>query len=157
MKTDALSDIRSQLRSSAEMAWVRFQLILWLIFWAACLIVVWIGTRNHPAIGPMMLLCVSVLYLPIVVFWLVRVWKMFRSIGDYVLCPAELIQPHHAFFGRGLYRFMGVIETERDGRFAVETHALFHSGGNWLRMEDYLHRTVTLAWNRRTGTVVVIG
>lgn len=156
MKTDALSDIRRQLRNSVEMSWIRFQLLLWVSCWIGCLIVCVIGTRNHRALLPVMLCFVSVLYTPALLFWTVRLVKLFRAPGEYVFCPAELMEPHRVFPGRS-YRLMGVIETERDGRFAVETHAIFRSGGMWLRLEDHLGKTVTLAWNRETGTVVVIG
>ena len=71
---------------------------------------------------------------------------------------AELCQPHHEPMTGGCFKFCAVIETEQEGRFLVETRPIFisHGFGGPL-MEDYLGKTVTIAWNRETDAVVVIG
>ncbi len=156
MKTDNLSDIRSRLWNSLEMAHVRLQLILWLGVYAAMLLIAGLG-QNSERVFPTVAVVASLSFLPFAIFWLVRMWQIFRSPEEYVFCPTELGQPHHAPLGHGMFSFMGVIDTEEDGRFAVETHAIFQSAGTHLLMEDYLGKTVTLAWNRETDMVVVIG
>ena len=158
MKTDALSDIRARLWDSLEMAQVRFQLIAWTVGYAIALAVCCINGLGVPLVTAMMAAFVSVLFVPILGFWLLRIWRIFQSLEEYVFCPTELDQPHHAPLGRGLFTFMGVIETGTDGRFAVETHAIFAERGIVQPlMEDYIGRTVTVGWNRETGMVVVIG
>lgn len=156
MKTDNLSEIRARLWASAEMAHVRVQFLFWAAGFGLCLLLCGAG-ENWRLTFPTLAVCLSVTFLPVLIFWLVRTWRIFRKAEHYVFCPAELSQPHHAPYGRGLFSFMGVIETERDGRFAVETHAIFQASGIGLVMEDYLGKTVTLAWNRETDMVVVIG
>lgn len=156
MKTDNLSDIRARLWESAEMAHVRFQILLWLACFGLSLLACGSGS-NWQEEFPIMAAITGIVFVPILGFWLWRVIRIFSRLDAYVFCPAELSQPHHAPLGQGLFSFMGVIETEADGRFAVETHAIFHSSGVGLLMEDYLGKTVTLAWNRETDMVVVIG
>ena len=156
MKQDNLTEIRSKLWHSAEMAFVRLQIIVYtvlLLVW--CLIPCF--AENRSILLPIMAAIGGVCFAPFVVFWLWRTVQIFRSPEEYVFCRTELCQPHHAPIGRGMFSFMGVIETEEEGRFPVETHAIFQSAGARMQMEDYLGKTVTIAWNRETDLVVVIG
>ncbi len=157
MKTDNLSVIRSRLWHSAEMAHVRLQLIAMAIGWAVALVICLPGAAGVPGVLHMQAAFVSLFFAPFVIFWLWRTFRIFQSAQEYVFCRTELSQPHHAPLGRGLFSFMGIIETEEDGRFPVETHAVFQGAGWGLVMEEYLGKTVTLAWNRETNMVVVIG
>lgn len=157
MKTDNLSEVRRRLWNSMEMAYVRLQIIAWLTGYGVCLLVCCPRAAEYQA-APMIAAFVSIVFLPFVGFWLWRVFAIFSSAQEYVFCRTELNQPHYLPLSRGTFTFMGTIETEEDGRFAVETHAIFQSHGIGAPlMEDYVGKTVTLAWNRETEMVVVIG
>ena len=158
MKTDALSDIRARLLSSLEMSHVRLQLILWTAGYTAAMAVCILRDTGIPKVTALLVLFASVMFLPFLGFWLIRAWRIFQSMGEYVICSTELTQPRHAPLARGMFTFCGVIETEQHGRFLVETHAIFAGRGVIQPlMEDYIGRTVTIAWNRETDMVVVIG
>ena len=157
MKTYDRSVTRSLLWGSMEMAHVRMQLIVWAVAYGFCLVLFWFRAGSIPQVRPVMMVFTSLLFLPPVGFWLLRVWNIFRRADEYVFCPTELNQPHHAPLRRDMFSFMGVIETG-EGRFAVETDAIFAGRGIVQPlMEDYIGRTVTVGWNRETETVVVIG
>ena len=157
MKTDHLSEIRARLWDSLEMAHVRVQLIVLAAAYAVFMLIFWFRSVPVPEIRTVMLSIVSILFLPVLLFWLWRVWRIFRSPEEYVFCRTELGQPHHFPMLRGMFTFMGVVEAD-GSRFAVETHAIFADRGIVQPlMEDYIGRTVTIAWNRKTEMVVVIG
>ena len=158
MKTDALSDIRARLWDSLEMAHVRFQLIAWTVGYAIALAVCCVNGLGVPLVTAMMAAFVSVLFVPILGFWLLRIWRIFQSLEEYVFCPTELDQPHSYPLNRNSFAFMAVIEEPQGKRFAVETHSIFRVRNiPGPKLRDYVGRTVTLAWNPRTDMVVVIG
>lgn len=147
-----LTEIRSRLWNSAEMAHVRFNLIAWAAAYAFALVMCIPGGEA----GWMGVFLFSAMLLPFLVFWVWRLVNIFRRVEAYTFCRTELDQPHHFPMSRGMFTFMGVIEDE-GRRFAVETHAIFQAYGSRLVMQDYIGKTVTLAWNRETDMVVVIG
>ena len=158
MKTDPLSEIRALLRDSLELAHIRYQLAAWSLGYAAGLVMCILPDIGIPKVNAMMALFVSLLFLPVLLGRLWRVGRIFRSVGEYVICPTELTQPRHAPLMPGMFTFCGVVQTEAQGRFLVETSAIFAGRGIIQPlMEDYLGRTVTVCWNRETNVVVVIG
>lgn len=95
--------------------------------------------------------------LPFWVFYLWRTVQIFRKAEKYIFCRCVLSQPHQNPWLQTMY-FTVVIEGP-DGRKNVrETHAIFPSHGLiGPLVEDYVNRTVTIAYNEETEMVVVIG
>ena len=157
MNHNERSDIRARLWGSLEMAHVRMQLIVWAVGYAVTLAACCFNDSGIPQVAAMMAVFVSVMFVPILGFWLWRIFRIFQSVEEYIFCRTELSQPHHMPMLRGMFTFMGIIE-DNGSRFAVETHAIFAERGIIPPlMEDYVGKTVTICWNRETEMVVVIG
>ena len=157
MKSNELSEIRTRLTESLDVAQIRFGLWFLLVIYGALLAIFAIGPDRATAV-PVMAVLMGLIIDPAVVYELIQLGRIYREPEEYIFCKAELCQPRHAPWTRGCFTFCAVIETEREGRFLVETQPIFlsHGFGGPL-MEDYVGKTVTLAWNRETETVVVIG
>ena len=89
----------------------------------------------------------------------VHAWELrriFRKAESYRFFEAKLTQPHGTYF-RAMY--FTVLLRDGDGTIISRTHAIFGTGKHqWgPLMEDYLNKTVTVAYNEETEEVVVIG
>ena len=100
----------------------------------------------------------GLLIAPYLIFCIIRTVNMFRRPEDYFLCRTVLRQPHGGLIRDTIY-FTAMVEDPEGGRkYGVDTHAIFFTRGICQPlMEDYANATVTLAVNRETGMVVVIG
>ena len=89
--------------------------------------------------------------------WGYRMWKLFRVPEEYFFTQAKLSTFHQKMWTRGMMCFTVVIDHPEEGTVAVSTNPIFASYG-WEQplLEDYLNKTVTVGYNRETGTVVVI-
>lgn len=96
--------------------------------------------------------------LPFWCFWIWRTIQIFRRPEDYFFCRCQLSSFHHRFFTKGAMYFTVVLDDPEGGRILAETHAIFQSYGVMEPLlENYTGRTVTIAYNRETEMVVVIG
>lgn len=155
MTTNDVS-IRKRLWHSVEMAFVRLEMILWAVGYGVGLVMCLFNDTGIPQITWMLVIFVSAIFLPFLGFWLVRGWRIFQSPGEYILCTAKLSQPH-AGYPRGTMYFTVVLETEEEGTFVTNTHAIFQTHGSvGPLLEDYINKTVTIGYNQETGMVVVI-
>ena len=95
---------------------------------------------------------------PYLIFCIIRTANMFRRPEDYFFCRTVLRQPHGGLIRDTIY-FTAMVEDPDGGRkYGVDTHAIFFARGICQPlMETYANATVTLAVNRETGIVVVIG
>ena len=89
----------------------------------------------------------------------VHAWELRRIYRKYEACrfyKAKLSQPHGSWF-RSMY--FTVLLRDEDGTIITRTHSIFGmSKYQWGPiMEDYLNKTVTVAYNEETDEVVVIG
>ena len=94
---------------------------------------------------------------PPTAIWGYRVWKLFRVPEEYFFTQAKLTTFHQKMWTRGMMYFTVVIDHPEEGTVAVNTNPVFASYG-WEQplLEEYLNKTVTVGYNRETGTVVVI-
>lgn len=100
----------------------------------------------------------AVVLLPFWGFYLLRTASIFRKPESYIFCRCQLSSVHQRLFSKGAMYFTVVIEDPEGGRFVADTHAIFQAYGVFGPLvEDYVNRTVTVAYNRETGMVVVIG
>ena len=95
---------------------------------------------------------------PYLIFCGIRTINIFRKAEQYAFCKATLSQPHGGLMRDTIY-FTALAEDPDTGeKFFADTHAIFFTRGICQPlMEDYANTTVTLACNRDTGMVVVIG
>ena len=149
-------EIHARLRSSLEFKqlWSYF-LITAVILSLFLLFAVW----RNPGEGNGIAATVYGLFIaPYLIFCTIRTVNIFRRLDDYFICRSVLRQPHGGLIRDTIY-FTAMVEDPAGGRkYGVDTHAIFFSRGICQPlMEDYANTTVTLAVNRETGMVVVIG
>ena len=95
---------------------------------------------------------------PYLIFCMIRTINIFRRAERYAFCKATLATPHGGLMRDTIYFTALVIDPDTDEKFFADTHAIFFSRGIFQPlMDDYANATVTLAVNRETGMVVVIG
>ena len=149
-------EIHARLRSSLEFKqlWSYF-LITTVILSLFLLFAVW----RNPGEGNGIAAIVYGLFIaPYLIFCTIRTFNIFRKAERYAFCQATLSQPHGGLIRDTIY-FTAMVEDPAGGRkYGVDTHAIFFSRGICQPlMETYANTTVTLAVNRETGMVVVIG
>lgn len=155
MKSDILTDNRKRLLGGAEVRQLRQYLLGFALCYAGLLVLSCL-TEHRELVFPMLAIYISLIFLPILGFLLWRLFRIFRSAEEYVFCTARLAQPHTGF-PRDFMYFTVVLETQEEGTFVANTHSVFHTRQGPLSLEDYVNKTVTIAWNRETDMVVVIG
>ena len=95
---------------------------------------------------------------PYLIFCTVRTVNIFRKAERYAFCQATLSQPHGGLMRDTIYFTALAVDPDTGEKFFADTHAIFFTRGICQPlMETYANTTVTLACNRETGMVVVIG
>ena len=149
-------EIHAQLRSSLELKqlWSYF-IITAVILSLFLLFAVW----RNPGEGMGLAATVYGLFIaPYLIFCTIRTVSIFRRAERYAFCKATLSQPHGGLLRDTMYFTALVIDPETGEKFFADTHAIFFTRGICQPlMKDYANTTVTLAVNRATGMVVVIG
>lgn len=152
--------IRQKLKASVDMVHVRIQLVIYicLLVFGAVLGLLHPDHRYVPSILPTAIgitgLCGLVFLIPSLGIW----FRIYREVAGYRLYKATLSQPHGGF-PRGYMYFTIVLEDPDGSRFPVNTNTIFQSYGTSFgpSIENYVNKTVTIAYNEDTGTAVVIG
>ena len=145
------TEIREKLKCSLEIAHIRSALVVWTFLVAAYVTVM---TLFWGGLTVTAVLC-GLFLVPIWVTYGWRHIRVFREMEHYTFHRTTLNQPHantfHAFY------FEVTLETEQ-GAITTKTSSIFLARG-WLGplMEDYVNREITIAYNSKTGRVVVIG
>ena len=149
-------DIRRQLWDSLDMISVK----LWFFTGIVLALFVALLPILKPIAGQqwLILILMESLYVsPFFIFCLLRTCQIFQKAESYCFCKAKLSQPIAGRI-RNTVRFTVVIEDAEGNRFAVNTHSVFSVRGSFLpSLEDYINKTVTIAYNPETEMVVVIG
>lgn len=150
------SETIQKLNNSLEVHVIRRDLILSAVvlgFFSA-LSLLWFDQENWAVV----LVIFVVATLP---FFGHAIWRLIRIYSRpelYFFCKCKLSSPHQKLWTRGMMYFTVVIEDPEGGRFAADTDGIFAAYGMvGPLMEDYLNSTVTIAYNRETEMVVVIG
>lgn len=115
-----------------------------------------LARNEDPEVFWLFLIFTAMFVTPTAGIWVWRIWKLFRVPEEYLFTQAKLSTFHQKMWYRAMY-FTVVIDHPEEGTVAVNTNPIFASYG-WEQplLEDYLNRTVTVGYNRETGTVVVI-
>lgn len=147
------SEIKEKLKCSLEVAHLRSALAV-----ASFLVAAYVGimTLFWGDITFTIILC-GLILLPIWCAYGWRYHRVFRKPEHYSFHKATLTHPHAGRWFHAFY-FTVELQTEQNGSITADTSSIFLARG-WLgpHLEDYIHKEVTLAWNAKTGQVVVIG
>jgi hypothetical protein len=152
-------EIRQELWRSLDMVWVRLNAVLILAIFAGLgLWFGWIGYRNGDwDTFALIMVFVTLVLVPFLGSLSWRTYRIFRAPASYTFCRCCLSSPKGGSI-RDSIKFTVVIEDADGYKFAADTHAIFQARrGAGLVLEDYVNKTVTVAYNEETGSVVVIG
>lgn len=151
-----IPQIRQRLQASLELTCARNNLILYAAA-APVMTLVTIFATGHPEFWPLAVALSLALFLPFIIFYALRIARIFRSPEHYRFCRCVLAQPHPGFLRHTMY--YTVLLEDPDGRkFPADTHAIFYARGSFgPTVEDFTNKTVTIAYNPETDMVVVVG
>ena len=152
------AEIMEKLHDSLDMRCIRRRALLgWPGLALAVLAVA--GLRGG-AVGdewPVVVAVCLVFGLGFLVWWLYRRWKICRCPEGYTFHQVVLDQPHWGDRRDGVY-FTVTVEKSDGSTVAVDTRDIFVNNTVFgPRPEDYINKTITIAYNEKTKMVVVIG
>jgi len=155
------TEIKQLLRNSLDMAVLRRDLFLVLLVDAICLVIFAFpagGFLSREFLLVAALIC-GITVIPVLIYTITVAMKIFRQPEGYVIGRCKLSQPHQCHLSRGAMYFTIVLEDPGDGgKYILNTRPIFASYGiAGPLLEDYINKTVEVAYNEDTGSVVVIG
>lgn len=143
-------DTNQKLLHSVEMGYYRRQLTIlgtFYLVWCA------ISFLNDPAMG----ITFSIIFLPVLFFYLFRIFQILRERDSYLFCTVTLDQPNYLFWCKS-YAFTVTLEHPQIPRCTRKTRAIFSPYGFFEPLlVSYVNQSVTVAFNPVTDTLVVIG
>jgi len=151
------SEKKERLKQSLEVAHIRTLIIIYTVAMLAGAGLCWLQNRET-ADAVQIVICVFGLFwvaiMAVYGIWLIRI---FRNVEEYVFCKAKLVKLHGGKMKNSMY-FTVVLEIPGEGKILENTSAIFQTHG-WPGplVEDYVNRTVEIAYNLSTQQVVVIG
>ena len=154
-KEEDLKKTRRRLWRTADMTYVRGWLVGLLAVEALAPLLFLMKGGFYDGFWKMTGIICGITAVPILLFCLWRVWKIYRQPQGYLFCRATLLSPHYSYLWKAM-RFAVVVETLDGSKFPVDTAPIFHTHGFIPPvMEDYSGRTVTIGYNETTGNIVV--
>lgn len=152
------SEITRRIKNSLEMQDILRQVMYFGIFIPVlCLSVA--SVRNiwqFPGGWIPVVLIMAVFTVPFLVFYLVRIIRIFRKVEDYIFDQVALDCPHA--FSRGAMYFTVSLKGPDGMVYTVDTHAIFYTRSLFgLQFEECVNHMATVAYNPTTGMVLVIG
>ena len=154
------TEIKQQLRDSLDIAVLRRDLIL--VAGVDVLVLVIFaftagGIANQEFLLAAVLVC-GITIIPVLGYSLWVAVKIFQQPDGYVFGRCKLSQPHQYRLSRGAMYFTIVFEYPNGEKEILNTRPIFASYGiAGPLLEDYINKTVEVAYNEDTGSVVVIG
>ena len=152
--------IRQRLWDSLEVQTLWARTVIIVIFFGILYVIMALRGSTEGLFRPWLVAAVicGIVTAPWLVFALIRTARIFRRPDQYVFCRTTLATPHGGPLRDTIYYTALVTDPDTGEKFFVDTHAIFFARGIVQPlMEDYTNATVTIAWNRETGMVVVIG
>lgn len=153
-------EILAKLKTSLEVSTIRSNLIgeLILVF-VVCLLhgLATIGDSWQVSPWAFYGFIAAIVLVPVFGVHAFELWRIFRKAEFYRFYETRLTQPRSTYMARS-FRFT-VLLKDSGGTIVANTHSIFGAGKyQWGPiMEDYLNKTVTVAYNEETEEVVVIG
>lgn len=143
-------DTTKKLLNSVEMGYYRRQLtVLGILFLFFCAITFF----QDPAIG----VTFVIIFLPIPVFYLYRIFRILHRRDGYLFCTATLDQPNYHFWLK-TYSFTVTLDHPGISRRSRQTRPIFIPYGAFEPLlVNYVNQSVTVAYNPATDILVVVG
>lgn len=143
-------DPRAKLRHSLETGYyLRQSAVLGAIFLFFCLLTF----SRDTGVG----IVFTLLFLPILIYYLYRILRIFYRPEGYIFCTAALNRPNYHFFLKS-YSFTVTLGHPEIGHRTRQTQPIFLPYGAFEPLlVNYMNQTVTVAYNPLTDTLVVIG
>ena len=150
--------IRERLKSSLEVQILWRNLIIVAVTTAVMMVIFAIGDEFDGFFWVYAGVTAVVILGPTAIFTAIRAFRIFRKPEAYIFCRTTPTQPHAGALRSTMF-FTVLLEDPEDGsKFFADTHAIFYSHGIVQPlMEDYINNPITIAYNRETEMVVVIG
>ena len=147
-------DIIRRLRNSVELSHIKYRLATAAgLFGLPCLLLL-LGKYGPE---PSAIFCFLIPLLVILGFYGWRLYRIFYKPEAYILCQCLLDQPHADPNLNTIMYFTVTLELPDGTAKTVETHSIFGLRIASPVFEEYINKTVTIAYNTTTGMVVVIG
>ena len=152
------SEIRQKLWESLDMHCLRWELTFSVVVVAIALAIPGVmGGFRDPSYWLMVAVVAGLTLLPLFGYALWLYCRIFREAESYRFYSAKLTMPHGSKFVRGGLYFTVVLEDSDGGKYVVNTRSIFAPNGLApLHLEDYLNKTVTIAYNEETEMVLVL-
>jgi len=152
-------EIKKRLKNSLDVAYLkRLMVVYGLTITLGAL--VWMLRMGDIRDSGQWILSIAVsaaLFIPIPVICLLRAVKIFHRLDAYTFCQGKLSQPRSSAHTNAMY-FTVLLQDPSGNYFTADTNGIFHTRSLvGPRLEDYINRTVTIAYNEATDAVVVIG
>ena len=151
-------EIRRELWHSREMEYIRRMFLTNLLFGAAMTIWIWLISEDLPAQERRMLLMIipAIAVLPVLIFCAYRTVGIFRKAESCIFRKVLLDRPVGGVLRDTIY-FKVRIKRSDGKEIGAMTHAIFQTRGYGLLMEDYVNKTIMVAYNEETEILTVIG
>lgn len=151
-------EIRRELWHSIEMEYVRRLFLIDLLLGAATTFWMWLISEDLPAQERrlMIVFVLVIAVLPVMTFCAFRTVGIFRKAESCVFQKVLLDRPFGGALRDTVY-FKVRIKRSDGKEIGAKTHAIFQTRGYGFLMEDYVNKTVAVAYNEETETLVVIG
>lgn len=143
-------DTTKKLLHSVEMGYYQRQLTVLGVFF---LILCAIAFFRDPGVG----IAFVILFLPFLIFYLYRIFRILRQKDNYIFCTAVLDQPNYHFWHK-TYSFTVTLDHPQISSRSRQTQPIFMPYGVFEPLlVNYVNQPVTVAYNPLTETLVVIG
>lgn len=151
-------EIRRELWHSREMEYIRRMFLINLLSGAAMAGWMWlIGEDLPPQERKLILVIVlAIAMIPVMLFCVYRTVGIFRKAESCIFRKVLLDRPVGGMLRDTIY-FKVRIKRSDGKEIGAKTHAIFQTRGYGLQMEDYVNKTVTVAYNEETEILTVIG
>lgn len=153
-----VNQIKERLKASLEVTCKRNNLILHAVGLPIAAAVASLGGRGRGSVAlwPFVIAVVLLVVIPIVILDLWQIFRIFRKPEAYVFSRFKLTTPHPGNFQYSAY-YTVLVDNGEGRMIPVDTHAIFSTRHGHPSIEEYTNKTVTIAYNRETEMVVVIG
>ena len=150
--------VSRELWNSAEMTYIR-RLMLMNVFLgastAACLLIAGEDLPREERTFTV-IMTLTIVILPILLFCVFRTAGIFRKAESYIFQNVLLDRPTAGFL-RDTICFKVRIKRSDGKEIGAMTHAIFQTRGYGLLMEDYVNKSIMVAYNEETEILTVIG
>lgn len=111
---------------------------------------------RHPDLRLRTLLSMALVFIPFALIWGLRLLRLYRNLGGYIIVRAVLGESKQ-WYNKSATSLPVYIGESMWGPVTARTNRIFYRRGfSQPQLSDYENRTVTVAYNRMTDTVVVL-